>query len=189
VVITGPSGVGKDTLLARMKKRGHAYYFAVTATTRPRRPHERDGADYFFLAPWQFDHILARDGFLENATVYGHRYGVPKAQVREALAQGKDVLVRTDIQGATYIKSTYPQAVIIFLMPPSFQSLEERLRSRAADEPQQIEMRLAIARQEMATAGQFDYTVVNADLDEAVARIEEIIAREKARPGREPVRL
>lgn len=194
MVITGPSGVGKDTLLARMKERGHAqggrtYHFAVTATTRPKRPHEREGVDYHFLSPWQFDHILARDGFLENATVYGHRYGVPRAQVREALSEGKDVLVRTDVQGATYIKSVCPQAVTVFLMPPSFQALEERLRSRAADEPQQIEMRLRIARQEMSMAGQFDHTVVNDHLEDAIASIEGIIAGEKAKPGREPTRL
>lgn len=194
VVITGPSGVGKDSLLARMKeraqRRGNAnYYFAVTATTRPKRPHERDGIDYHFLAPWQFDYTLAQDGFLENATVYGHRYGVPKAPVQEALAQGRDVLLRTDVQGAIYIKSVYPQVVTIFLMPPSWDELERRLRSRGTDDPQIVEARLAIARQEMALAGQFDYTVVNDDLDEAVARIEALIAGEKAKPGREPLRL
>lgn len=191
LVITGPSGVGKDTLLAGMKERcaGRAYHFAVTATTRPKRPHEREGVDYHFLSPWQFDHILARDGFLEHATVYGHRYGVPKAQVRQALAEDKDVLVRTDVQGASYIKSVCPQAVTIFLMPPSFQALEERLRARASDDPQQIEMRLAIARREMAMAGQFDHTVVNDRLEDAVARIEAIIAGEKAKPGRQPPTL
>lgn len=194
MVITGPSGVGKDTLLVRMKERaqqqGNAtYYFAVTATTRPKRPHEREGIDYHFLALWQFDHILAQDGFLENATVYGHRYGVPKTPVQEALAQGKDVLLRTDVQGATYIKSVCPQAVTIFLMPPSWDELERRLRSRGTDDPQIVETRLAIARQEMALADQFDHTVVNDDLEEAVARIEAIIAQEKAKPGREPLRL
>jgi len=194
VVITGPSGVGKDTLLARLQERGHpqaggAYHFIVTATTRPRRPDEREGVDYHFLSPQQFDELLANDGLLESATVYGYRYGVPKAQVCEALAQGKDVIVRTDVQGATYIKSICPQTVVIFLMPPSFQALEERLRSRAADEPEQVELRLTIAGEEMAAASQFDHTVVNDNLEDTVAHIESIIAAEKLKPGREPISL
>ncbi len=188
VVVTGPSGVGKDTVLAQLKARG-SYHVAVTATTRPKRPGERDGVDYLFVRPWQFEHILSQGGFLENAVVYGHRYGVPKAPVREALARGQDVLVRTDIQGASFIKSHYPQAVVIFLAPPSWEELERRLRARASDDPQAIEARLAIARQEMAASGRFDYAVVNDRLEEAVAQIEAIIAQEKARPGRQPLPL
>jgi len=189
VVITGPSGVGKDTVLSRLKALKRPYHFAVTATTRPPRPEETDGVDYFFLSDQQYDDMLARDEFLENATVYAHRYGVPKPPIREALAAGEDVLMRTDVQGARYIKSVCPAAVTIFVLPPSWEEMEWRLRSRATDSPEQLELRLRIARDEMAAAGEFDHTVVNEDLNACVDEIERILAAERSRKGREPVRL
>ena len=189
VVITGPSGVGKDSLLSRLKALKRPYHFAVTATTRPPRPEETDGVDYFFLSDQQYDDMLARDEFLENATVYAHRYGVPKPPIREALAASEDVLMRTDVQGARYIKSVCPAALTIFVLPPSWEEMEWRLRSRATDSPEQLELRLRTAREEMAAAGQFDHTVVNDDLNACVDEIERILAAERSRPGREPVRL
>lgn len=189
VVITGPSGVGKDTVLARMKALHRSYHFAVTATTRPPRPEETDGVDYFFVSDQQYDDMLAKGEFLENAVVYAHRYGVPKPPIREALAAGKDVVMRTDIQGARYIKSVCPAAVTIFVLPPSWEELEWRLRSRAADSRQQQELRLRIARDEMAAAAEFDHTVVNDDLNACVEEIEGILAAERSRRGRQPVRL
>jgi len=189
VVITGPSGVGKDSLLSRLKALKRPYHFAVTATTRPPRPDETDGVDYFFLSDQQYDDMLARDEFLENATVYAHRYGVPKPPIREALAAGEDVLMRTDVQGARYIKSVCPAAVTIFVLPPSWEEMEWRLRSRATDSPEQLELRLRIARDEMAAAGEFDHTVVNEDLNACVDEIERVLAAERSRKGREPVRL
>jgi len=189
VVITGPSGVGKDAILSRLKALKRPYHFAVNATTRPPRPEGSDGVDYFFLSDQQYDEMLARGEFLEHATVYAHRYGVPKPPIREALAAGKDVLLRTDIQGARYIKSTYPAAVTIFVLPPSWEELEWRLRSRAADSREQQELRLRIARDEMAAAGEFDHRVVNDDLNACVDEIEGILAAERSRRGRQPVRL
>jgi len=189
VVITGPSGVGKDTVLSRLKALKRPYHFAVTATTRPPRPEEIDGVDYFFLSDQQYDDMLARDEFLENATVYAHRYGVPKPPIREALAAGEDVLMRTDIQGARYIKSVCPAALTIFVLPPSWEEMEWRLRSRATDSTEQLELRLRIARDEMAAAGEFDHTVVNEDLNACVDEIEAILAAERSRKGRQPVRL
>lgn len=189
VVITGPSGVGKDTVLSRLKALKRPYHFAVTATTRPPRPEETDGVDYFFLSDRQYDDMLARGEFLENATVYAHRYGVPKPPIREALAAGKDVLMRTDIQGARYIKSVCPAAVTIFVLPPSWEEMEWRLRGRATDNPEQLELRLRIARDELAAADEFDYTVVNDDLNACADEIERVLAAERARKGREPVRL
>jgi len=189
VVITGPSGVGKDTVLSRLKALKRPYHFAVTATTRPPRPEETDGVDYFFLSDQQYDDMLARGEFLENATVYAHRYGVPKPPIREALAAGEDVLMRTDVQGARYIKSVCPAAVAIFVLPPSWEEMEWRLRSRATDSTEQLELRLRIARDEMAAAGEFDHTVVNDDLNACADEIERVLAAERSRKGREPVRL
>jgi guanylate kinase len=191
VVISGPSGVGKDSLLARLKAGEEGYHFAVTATTRPQRPDEVDGRHYHFLTRQRFEEMLAAGELLENAVVYGERYGVPKAEVWEALAGGKDVVVRTDVQGAATIKGTVPQAVTIFLAPASIGELEERLRLRGADSEEQVRLRLAKARQELDAAGHFDHVVVNAKgkLEEAVAQIERIIAAEKERPERVAVQI
>jgi guanylate kinase len=189
VVITGPSGVGKDTVLSRLKALKRPYHFAVTATTRPPRPIETDGVDYFFLSDQQFDEMLAKEEFLEHATVYDQRKGVPKPPIREALAASEDVVMRTDIQGARYIKSLCPGAVTIFLLPPSWQEMEWRLRSRGTDTAKQLKLRLRTARDEIAVADEFDHTVVNDDLHACADEIERILAAERSRKGREPVRL
>ncbi len=189
-MLTGPSGAGKDSVLAHLKGLGRAYHFGTTATTRPKRRGEESEAGYQFLrhvSPSRFEAMLARGEFLENASVYGHRYGVPKSPIRKALEAGEDVLLRTDVQGARYIKSVVPGAVTVFVASPSAAELERRLRSRGADTPEQMELRLRTAREEMASAAEFDYTVVNDDLARCAAEIEEILARERARPGRERV--
>jgi guanylate kinase len=186
VVISGPSGVGKDALLDVLRSRGRPYHFAITATTRPRRGVEMDSRDYYFLTPDRFEELAASGELLEHALVYGHRYGVPKASVREALASGRDVLMRTDVQGAATIKGAVPQAVTIFLTPASLADLEERLRRRATDSQETLRVRLATARREMDAAGHFDYIVVNAEgrLEEAADQVERIITAERARPER-----
>lgn len=189
VVITGPSGVGKDTLLSRLKALKRPYHFAVTATTRPPRPDEIDGVDYYFLSDQQFDDMLARDEFLEHAIVYDQRKGVPKPPIREALAAGRDVVMRTDVQGARYIKSICPAVQTIFVLPPSWDEMEWRLRSRGTDTAKQLKLRLRTARDEIAAAEQFDHTVVNDDLNACADEIERILAAERSRKGREPVRL
>lgn len=186
VVISGPSGVGKDAVLDVLKSRGRPYHFAITATTRPRRGAEMDSRDYYFVSPERFEEMSATGELLEHALVYGHRYGVPKGPVRQALAGGRDVLMRTDIQGAATIKGAVPQAVTIFLAPASPADLEERLRRRATDAQETVRVRLATARREMDAAGHFDYVVVNAEgrLEEAADQVERIIAAERARPER-----
>jgi guanylate kinase len=191
LVFSGPSGVGKDSVLARLKARGGAYHFAVTATTRSQRSGEVDGRDYHFLTPQRFEEMLAAGELMENAVVYDEHYGVPKAEVREALARGQDVVMRTDIQGVATIKGAVPQAVTIFLVPASIAELEERLRLRGADSEEQLRLRLATARREMDAASHFDHVVVNAQgkLEEAVAQVERIIAAEKERPERGPVHI
>ena len=188
-VITGPSGVGKDSLLSRLKSLNRPYHFAVTATTRPPRPDETDGVDYFFVSDQQYDEMLAKGEFLENATVYDCHYGVPKPPIREALAAGKDVVFRTDIQGARHIKSVSPGAVTVFVLPPSWDELEWRLRTRATDTPEQLDIRLRTARDEMAAADEFDHKLVNDDLNACVDAIERILDAERSREGREPARL
>jgi guanylate kinase len=190
VVITGPSGVGKDTLVRELKRKlGDSLHVAVTATTRPPRPGERHGVHYYFLSQGEFEDLIRKGGLLEHATVYGHRYGVPKAPLREALSQGKDVVVRVDVQGGQFIKSHYPEALTIFLLPPSEEELARRLRGRGQDDPQQVALRLLVAQEEMAQAQQFDYQVVNDQLEEAVEAVLAIMARERAKPGRRPPSL
>jgi len=181
MVISGPSGVGKDAVLERMKRLPRPWHFIVTATTRPKRSGERDGVDYIFLPEQEFEALLERDGFLEHAKVYGRYYGVPRAQVEEALASGKDVLVKTDVQGARTIRGKIPGAVLVFLAPPDLPELERRLRERESETPEDLERRIRTATSEMACAPEFDYVVVNhtGRLEQAVTEIEGIMAREK----------
>jgi len=192
VVISGPSGAGKDAVLSVLRERGVPAHFTVTATTRPKR--EVNPADHeflTFLSEDQFDRLLADDGLLEHARVYGNRYGVPKAQVREALAAGQDVIMRVDVQGAATIKRLLPAALLIFLAPPSIEELEARLRARGLDDPDVIRRRLDAAARELAEQSRFDYVVVNERdrLDQTADRVLEIMEQERARAGRERVKL
>ncbi|HEY8491928.1 MAG TPA: guanylate kinase [Dehalococcoidia bacterium] len=191
LVLSGPSGVGKDSVLKRMQDLGVPLYYAVTVTTRPRRPEEVDGVDYRFVTPAEYRAILESGGFLEHANVYGNLYGIPKEPIREALAQGRDVIVRIDVQGAATIRRVVPEAVQVFLAPPSLEALEERLRQRKTERPDALQVRIQKAREEMQALSRFDYVVVNEDekLDAAVERILAIISAEKCRVCRKPVRL
>lgn len=183
IIISGPSGVGKDATLRRMSERGRPFHFLVTNTTRPRRADEVDGRDYHFVSEEQFQEMLARGEFLEHATVYGYHYGNSRAEVREALARGRDVIMRIDVQGAATIKRIAPEAVFVFLLAPTMAELEHRLRERRSESESELRERLQTAAREMQEIGHFDYYVVNyADrLDEAVDEIEAIIQAEKSR--------
>ena len=183
IVISGPSGVGKDSVIQRMKARGLPFHFVVTATTRPKRPGEVDGVDYFFLTSDEFARMIDEDELLEYAVVYNDYKGIPKQQVREALASGKDVVMRIDVQGAATIRKIAPEAVLIFLTAQSEEEMARRLRSRHTETPEDINLRIATARQELKRIDEFDYVVINGDgcLDEAVDDIHAIIRAEHHR--------
>jgi guanylate kinase len=181
IVISGPSGVGKDTIIQRMRDLLPDVYYAVTATTRERRPGEMHGVHYLFYTSDEFDGHLAASEFLEHAAVYGNMYGVPKAPIRDALRRGKDVVVKVDPQGAQTIRQIAPEALLIFLLPPSMEELGRRLRSRKTDDPVALMRRINIASREIATSEHFDYFVINDTVEQAVQDIQEIINVEKRR--------
>ena len=183
VVLSGPSGAGKDAVLKRMKELGYPFHFVVTVTTRPKRPGEVDGVDYYFISEEEFADMLARGELLEHAVVYGQHKGIPKRQVREALASGKDVILRIDVQGAATIRKMVPEAVLIFLTASSEKELLRRLKRRKTETPEELERRIATVREEMKRLPEFDYVVINRDgaLDEAVKTIAAIITAEKCR--------
>lgn len=187
VVVSGPSAVGKDTVLSRMRELGLPLHFVVTVTTRPKREHEVEGRDYYFISDEEYDRLLAAGEFLEHATVYGrHRYGVLKTPIRAALAAGHDVIMRVDpVKGAATIRQLVPDAVFIFLAPPSLQELERRLRERAHEI--NFEERRRMALEEFAQIQHFQYVVINDRVDAAVEKILAIITAEKCRVGRKPV--
>ena len=183
VVLSGPSGVGKDAVLAELRKLDRSWYFAVTATTRPMRPGERDGVDYIFLDADTFDKMRERDEFLECAEVYGRWYGVPRSQARNALRSGRDVFLKIDVQGAATIRSMAPEALLIFLIPPTVEDLRDRLRGRMTESAEELERRLQTAETELGEIAQFDYRVVNNNggLAQAATDIDAIISAEKCR--------
>lgn len=180
-VLSGPSGVGKDALLSRMKADAPPYHFTVTATTRPQRPTEIHGVDYLFLTRKQFTEMIANDEFLEWAEVYGNLYGVPRAPVHQALDQGIDVIIKADVQGAATIRKSAPEAVLIFLDPPDIEVLTRRLRDRMTESHEALELRIATAKLEMEEASKFDHRVVNhsGGLDDAVNEIRRIISGDR----------
>ncbi len=184
VVLSGPSGAGKDAVLDEMKRRGHHFHRVITCTTRPPRDGERDGVDYFFVTDAQFDALIARNGLLEHAVVYGHRSGVPRQQVVDKLREGLDVYVRTDVQGAASIKRLAPGAVLVFIAPSSIDELEQRIRARGSDDEERIQRRLKTAHEEMARRGEFEYVIVNEPgrLEATVDRLREVLDVERLKP-------
>lgn len=182
-VISGPSGVGKDAVIERMRERHPDFHYVVTATTRPRRPGEIDGIHYYFMSVEEFTAQLEQNEFLEAALVYGNWYGVPKGRIRSALQSGKSVVVKVDVQGSATILDMIPEAVLIFLVPPSMSELLMRLRSRKTDDPDVLMQRLSTATRELAAARNFDYVIFNESdrLDETVQQISAVIVAESSR--------
>jgi len=177
LILSGPSGVGKDAVLSRMRDLEEPYHFTVTTTTRTKRNGETDGKDYIFVSQAEFRAQMEQDGFLEWAEVYGNYYGVPRNQVKTALKKGKDVIVKIDVQGAKTIKSLAPNALYIFLAPPSMDQLEKRLKERMTESPDSLKIRFETAAEEMKSAGWFDHVVINHEnqLDLAVAEIQNVV--------------
>jgi guanylate kinase len=191
IVLSGPSGAGKDTVLDRMKDRNLHFHFVVTATTREMRPNEVNGKDYFFVSYDEFARMIEADELLEYAIVYNDYKGIPKQQVRDALASGMDVVMRIDVQGAATIRKLVPEALLIFLTTESEQALVKRLEARKTETHEGLKLRIATARQELKRAAEFDYAVVNSDahLDEAVDVIRAIIDAEHHRVVQRKVSL
>jgi guanylate kinase len=188
-IISGPSGVGKDTIIDTLRERrtGSNYHFVVTCTTRAQRPGEVDGASYHFLTRERFLELKEAGGLLEAADVHGQWYGTPRAQVGEALAAGRDVILKIDVQGAAAVKAKIADALLIFIVPPSLEALFQRLRSRATETADELELRQRNAAIELARQGDYDHVVVNETglVDRTAAEIEALVAQEKRRhPGR-----
>ena len=187
IVLSGPSGAGKDAVLTRMKELGYPLEYITTLTTRPRRANERDNVDYHFISMGSFQRMISRQELLEWANVYGNWYGVPREVVKQALDKGQDVIVKVDVQGAATIKKILPQAVFIFLMPPSTEKLAVRLKQRHTESAFDLALRLKTAEEEIKQLPLFDYVVVNKqdEIDLAASDIKAIITAEKCRviPG------
>jgi len=191
IVISGPSGVGKDTVIQRMIERNLPFHFVVTATTRPPRPNEVHGKDYFFYTRIEFAKMIKKGELLEHAVVYNDYKGIPRAQVHDALASGKDVIMRLDVQGANTIRSLFADALLIFISPQDEAEMVNRLHGRKTESSEDLQLRIATARQEMDHCNSFDYVVINREfhLDETVDTIISIIVAEHHRVKQRKISL
>jgi guanylate kinase len=174
-VITGPSGVGKGTLIGRLLEWEPALELSISATTRPPRPGERDGVEYYFLDSSEFERRVAAGEFIEHAAYAGHLYGTLRSEVEPRLEQGTSVVLEIEVQGARQIRETLPEAVQVFIAPPSPDVLRKRLEGRATDRPEEIERRLAAAGEELEAREEFAHVIVNDDVDRATNELVELV--------------
>jgi guanylate kinase len=191
IVISGPSGAGKDTVVQRMQERGLPFHFVVTATTRPKRSNEIHGKDYWFVSEDEFARMIEQNELIEYAIVYGDYKGIPKAQVRKALGSGRDVVMRLDVQGAETVRKLTPEALLIFITTDSEEELVRRLQERQTETSNSLALRIATARKELKRLEAFDYVIVNHDfqLDHTVDVIRGIIEAEHHRVLQRKVEL
>lgn len=183
IVLSGPSGAGKDALLTKMKESGYPLEYITTVTTRTQRAEETDNVDYHFVSTRKFQEMVKNNELLEWANVYGNWYGVPRQPVKEALDRGQDIIVKVDTQGAATIKKILPEAVFIFVMPPSEEECVTRLKRRRTEPPFNLALRIKTAEEEIKQLPLFDYVVINkrGEIDQAVSEIKAIITAEKCR--------
>ena len=186
-ILSGPSGVGKDTVLQGALPSLGAIRTSISVTTRAPRAGETHGIDYFFIASEEFARLMEEGGLLEHAAVHGYFYGTPRAWVTEQLQAGTDVVLEIDVQGAVQVKSLFPQAILIFLAPPSWHELSRRLRERNTEDEESILRRLRHARQELARIDQYEYLIVNDRLQDAIDRLSAIVLAERCRPWRQDI--
>jgi guanylate kinase len=191
IVISGPSGVGKDTILNRLKRQHYPFRFITTVTTRPRRENEKDGIDYHFISPAEYEALRQNGGLLESANVYGNWYGVPKQPVKESLSQGLDTIIKVDIQGAASLKKILPDAVFIFIMAPSAEDLSKRLNGRKTESGADLSVRLKTAESEIRQRANFDYVVMNPcnKVESAIKDVLAIVTAEKCRTNPRRINL
>jgi guanylate kinase len=184
IVISGPSGAGKSTFVHELLRLHADLVYSVSATSRPRREHEVEGVDYFYLEREDFRRRIEKGEFVEWAEVHGELYGTLRAQIDLALASGKNVLLDIDVQGGRAVRRVYPDGVFLFILPPSLARLEERLRGRGTDSDERIRLRLENARREIALAHEYDYAVVNDEWDVAARKVNAIVVAETCRASR-----
>jgi len=184
IVVSGPSGVGKSTICERVREGDPNIVYSVSVTTRPPRPGEKNGVDYTFVSDAEFERMVAAGELAESAVVHGHRYGTTRRAIEGSVRTGKDVIMDVDVQGGMSIKRLFPESVLVFVLPPSRETLERRLRGRATDAPEVIETRLRNAIAELDWAPKYDYVVVNEDLDEAVRETRTIVEADRLRASR-----
>jgi len=175
VVVSGPSGVGKSTVVSRALQRDPGIWLSVSATTRPPRPGEVEGESYFFVTPHEFDRMIAAGELLEWAEFAGNKYGTPAGPVRARLEQGVPVVLEIEVQGARQVRQVMPTADLVFIMPPSMDALEERLRGRGTEDPATVAERLAEAIREVEASSEFDHHVVNHDVDDCAEALVAIV--------------
>lgn len=186
LVLSSPSGAGKTTISRVLLERDDALQLSISATTRPPRPNERDGRDYDFVTPEAFEAMVAQGAFLEHAQVFGHRYGTPRAPVEAILSEGRDVLFDIDWQGTQQVaEAAREDLVSVFVLPPSIEELERRLYARAQDSEEVVRGRMAKAADEMSHWQEYDYIIVNRDIEQSVASVQSILRAERLRRQRQ----
>lgn len=189
LVVSGPSGAGKGTICRSLMAQRPGLQYSVSATTREPRQGEIDGVHYKFVPKDRFEEMIASDELLEWAPVYDNYYGTPKKMVQDSLKAGKDIILEIDIQGALQIKEKFPGAVFVFIVPPSLDELEKRITNRATDSPEVIAKRMKAAVSELSYISQYDYVIINDQVDRAVGKLDAIIQAEKCRPKRANIEI